>query len=81
MTKIAVHPHTGFLNTEFSIHIICEPEETFTNGNIVINTLEAADNSEESVIPIEGESRTVTYKFDKAGIYSIRIDTIRNYFQ
>lgn len=74
MTKIAVHPHTGFLNTEFSIHIICEPEETFTNGNIVINTLEAADNSEESVIPIEGESRTVTYKFDKAGIYSIRIE-------
>ena len=74
MAKLAVHPHIGFLNTEFSIHIICEPEETFTNGNLVINRIETVDNSAESVISIERGNRTVSHKFDKAGIYSIRIE-------
>ena len=33
--------------TKIKTELGWEPEETFTNGNIVINTLEAADNSED----------------------------------
>lgn len=74
MAKLAVHPHVGFLNTDFSIHLLKgDSDQPVSNLSITIS-MESNDNSKKTevqTVVLDKDKLCTIYKFTQPGRYNI----------
>ena len=74
MAKLAVHPHIGFLNTDFSIHLLKEDSDQAVSNFSITISMESSDNSKKAevqTVVLDKEKLCTIYKFTQPGKYSI----------
>lgn len=74
MVKLAVHPHIGFLNTDFSIHLLKGDSDQVVSNFLITISMESSDNSKKTEVQtvlLDKEKLCTIYKFTQPGKYSI----------
>lgn len=84
MTKIAIHPQSGFLNTNYSIHIVSDSSTNDQGCEIIIlndNITTCSDEDGEAdpqprpldIISIPPGAKYLNYTFPCAGVYTLHL--------
>ena len=76
MAKLAVHPHIGFLNTDFSIHLLKEDSDQAVHNFLITISMESSENSKKTEVQtvlLDKEKLCTIYKFTQPGKYCISL--------